>query len=224
MDNQTLDCRDCGYVDGRSFCRAPGNGYITIRNVRAPRVALQTREDVAKCGPSARWFTARTAATEDVKHAMIDATRAEPPTRARRLTFALPCAPPETTAQGKRLGTDNQTGAPRMFRSKAMRALHQEWQTLLIPFVPATPFRAPIAVWITLIYPHLKATSKSDWHRHLFKVSKPDVDNAPKAFIDAMAKCGFFTDDAHIAELHMSKFHGPDADVGIRVILQEVDQ
>jgi len=49
-----------------------------------------------------------------------------------------------------------------------------------------------------------------------WKVTKPDVDNYPKAFIDQMVKVGFFKDDSFIVDLRVRKTYGEKASIFVQ--------
>ena len=56
---------------------------------------------------------------------------------------------------------------------------------------------------------------------YLPKVTRPDADNCAKALVDSLTTLQFFRDDAQIAELTISKWHGPEGSVSISIAEME---
>lgn len=132
----------------------------------------------------------------------------------------LPCHPPKTTAQMKRVVVIN--GRPRFFHSARQQREAHTWAVLLRPHRPRVPMAGPVALSLVLVYPHLRSTPKRDRGRLRPKVSKPDCDNAAKHLIDTLVQMRFLTDDQQIAVLQVSKWHGPEDQVGIRLEIQPI--
>ncbi len=131
------------------------------------------------------------------------------------IAISIKCVPPSITAQQKRVTFVN--GKPRFFHGGKMQEQTATWTSLLQPYQPDAPMDGPLELAVRLVYPHLKATRKTDVHRLLPKTTKPDAGNASKHLEDLLARMRFITDDARIARLIVEKFHGPEADVGIRI-------
>ncbi len=133
----------------------------------------------------------------------------------------LRCVPPSTTAQqGKRLQiVRNRQGryVPRFFRSPEIEREAHTWAVLLRPHAPAVPLVGPVALSVTLIYPHRSRTPKRDAVRLIAKVSKPDAGNAAKDLEDTLVRLRFLEDDQQVARLLVEKWHGPADQVGIRI-------
>jgi Holliday junction resolvase RusA-like endonuclease len=142
--------------------------------------------------------------------------------------FRVPCKPPTRTSQGKgvqMVPNPRKPGKlmPKFFRKKTRQADHDEWGWRLQPFRPAQPLEGPLRLWFTLVYPHLAETAKRDRGRTWPKLSKPDCTNVMKAFEDEMVRQGFMVDDQRVVDFRVQKYHGPDADVGIYVLLETVE-
>lgn len=131
------------------------------------------------------------------------------------IAISIKCVPPSITAQQKRVTFVN--GKPRFFHGGKMQEQTATWTSLLQPYQPEAPLDGPLSLSIRLVYPHLKAVKKTDAHRLLPKITKPDAGNASKHLEDLLARMRFITDDARIARLLVEKFHGPEFEVGIRI-------
>ena len=132
----------------------------------------------------------------------------------------LACHPPKTTAQMKRVAVIN--GRPRFFHSARQQREAHTWAVLLRPHRPRVPMAGPVALSLVLVYPHLRSTPKRDRERWRPKVSKPDCDNVAKHLIDTLVHMRFIADDQQIAVLQVSKWHGPEDQVGIRLEIQPI--
>lgn len=134
------------------------------------------------------------------------------------LAFEIRCVPPSVTAQQKR--QTYRGGKLRFFHGDKMMTTTNTWASLLAPHVPALPVLGAVELSIVFTYPHLKGTAKRDLHLTIPKVSKPDAGNAAKHLEDLLSKMRFFEDDVKVARLVVDKFHGPEADVGIRITIR----
>ena len=109
---------------------------------------------------------------------------------------------PKGTAQMKRYNGRTHT----YFKDKRLEATEQAFYTALKPHAPDHPSEKPIEMHIWLYF---DGKDKKKWGKP--KTSTPDVDNYTKAFIDQMAKCGFFKNDSQITDLHIEKFYAEKA-------------
>lgn len=109
---------------------------------------------------------------------------------------------PKGTAQQKRYNGRTHT----YFKDKKLMATEQEFFYALKPHAPKVPSEFPIELHVWFYF---DVKDRSKWGKP--KTSKPDVDNFSKAFIDQMAKCGFFKDDSQITDLHLEKFYAEKA-------------
>ena len=115
---------------------------------------------------------------------------------------------PKGTAQQKRYNGQTHT----YFKDRKLMETEKEFYYALKPYAPKEPSLAPIklSIWF-----YFDIKDKKKWKQP--KVSKPDVDNYSKAFIDQMAKVGFFVDDSQIVSLHLEKFYAEKASIVVRV-------
>ena len=132
-----------------------------------------------------------------------------------RIDLSVRCVPPSITAQQKRVRVVR--GKPVFFHGAKMREEAATWAGLLQPHQPPAPLDGPLALSLRFVYPHLKSAKKTDVHRLLPKITKPDAGNVAKHLEDVLTRLRFITDDARIADLRVQKFHGPEAEVGIRI-------
>lgn len=136
------------------------------------------------------------------------------------IDVTLRCVPPSVTAQQKQariVRAKNGKMIPVFFHGKRMQAETATWTDLLKDHVPPAPLDGPLVLWVRLVYPHLAATKKAQLGLLLPKISKPDAGNASKHLEDLLTKLRFIADDARVARLTVEKFHGPEAEVGIRI-------
>lgn len=96
----------------------------------------------------------------------------------------------------------------------------QTWDALLRPHVPAGPVMGAVELSVSMTYPHRKGCNQRDRVRVLPKATRPDCDNVAKHLVDLLARMRFIEDDAKVARLIIEKFHGPEAEVGIRIAIQ----
>lgn len=120
---------------------------------------------------------------------------------------------PKSTAQQKRY--NGRTG--HFYKSKTLTETERKFFCALKSHAPETPSEKPIELHIWFYF---DIKEKSKWGKP--KVSKPDVDNYSKAFIDQMVKCGFFTDDSIITNLHIEKYYAEKASIVVE--WQEVEE
>lgn len=140
------------------------------------------------------------------------------------ISLSIRCVPPSITAQKKRVhviqGKDGKH-RPVFFHGAKMKAEEQTWTSLLSPHVPEAPLDGPLILHVRMVWPHLKATRQADRERLIPKVSKPDCSNVSKHLEDLLVKLRFIVNDAHVARHVVEKFHGPEAQIGIRIVIQE---
>lgn len=124
------------------------------------------------------------------------------------LAFFLPCVPPTTTHQRKRIiriGKFTRLGdSPEL---QATRAMLEE---LLLPHQPAAPVRGAVVLSLEFTWPWLASTPKrvrAEFER-VPKTTKPDCSNLAKTLEDRLAALRFIEDDALVAALHVSKWLG----------------
>jgi len=130
------------------------------------------------------------------------------------LTFFLPCVPTTSTAQGKR--QNRATGA--FFKDKRHESAMSVLTGLLAPYRPSVPLSGPVSMSVAFIYPHLATGPKKTREGMRYRTTKPDLDNVVKGLIDVMAQLSFFAKgDEQIADLRLSKMHGEEPGIAIRI-------
>lgn len=115
---------------------------------------------------------------------------------------------PRGTAQQKRF--NSRTG--HFYKDAKLSVLEQTFAYALRPHRPKTPSEQPIRLNLWFVFSI--SSPKRLWGT--WKVTKPDVDNYAKAFIDQMVKTGFFTDDSIIVDLRIRKTYGEKASVFVQ--------
>lgn len=115
---------------------------------------------------------------------------------------------PRGTAQQKRF--NSRTG--HFYKDAKLSVLEQTFAYALRPHRPKTPSEQPIRLNLRFVFSI--SSPKRLWGT--WKVTKPDVDNYAKAFIDQMVKTGFFTDDSIIVDLRIRKTYGEKASVFVQ--------
>lgn len=115
---------------------------------------------------------------------------------------------PKGTAQQKRY--DPRRGI--YFKSQKQLNLERDFRVALEPHSPKKPSEQPIRldIWLTF---SIKAPKRL-WG--IWKVTKPDVDNYVKAFIDQMKIMGFFFDDAQVVDLRIRKTYAEKASIFVQ--------
>lgn len=131
------------------------------------------------------------------------------------IDITLAVLPPKTTSQMKRQVWT--PAGPRFYKSNAQKTVEHTYLSLLTPFQIPEPMTGPVALAVTFVWPHLASTPKRDRARRIPKTTRPDADNIVKALQDCLVRLRFVHDDGQIARLMLEKFHGPEAQVGIRI-------
>jgi Holliday junction resolvase RusA-like endonuclease len=115
--------------------------------------------------------------------------------------------PPRSTAQGK--GVMLLNGKPHFFTKAKQKADSQCYAALLAEHAPEKPFDTPLSVKLEFVFPfrksEKKAVVKAGFGHH---TTKPDLDNAAKGLLDVMTRLNFWTDDAIITRLCVTKYYG----------------
>lgn len=137
----------------------------------------------------------------------------------RGIQFFIPCVPPKTTSQMKRVTMIGEK--PRFFKGKAQAESETFFEAMLLEHRPDRPLEAPIRLTVRLVFPWRKSEKKRVIaFGHAPHLAKPDLDNWLKGFTDSLARQCFIRDDSGISELVASKSYG---DVpGIWVNIEEV--
>ena len=134
----------------------------------------------------------------------------------------LAVLPPKTTSQMKRQVWTPK--GPRFYKSGVQKAVEHDYLSLLSPYRPDAPIEGAVMLAVAFTWPHLAATPKRRRHLLVPKITRPDADNIVKSLQDCLVKLRFVHDDGQIAKLVLEKFHGPDAQVGIRIQLAAMSE
>jgi Holliday junction resolvase RusA-like endonuclease len=88
---------------------------------------------------------------------------------------------------------------------------------------PTYPLEGPIKVLIGAQWEWPKATSKKRMADPMpaWKTGKPDADNVAKAVLDVLTACGFWLDDAQVADLRVLKGVGHVA--GTQITIRQME-
>ena len=137
------------------------------------------------------------------------------------LEFYIPCIPPKTTHQSKRLGFAN--GHPVMFKDRKAITAEQTLHALLHPHRPATPLQGCIRMRLMYVQPWRKTEKKSVKEKGIaYMPVKPDFDNLSKMICDTCTTQQFWEDDAQIVDCRVQKFRGDNP--GLYFIIEEVEE
>jgi Holliday junction resolvase RusA-like endonuclease len=136
------------------------------------------------------------------------------------LSAILRGAPPTATAQQKGAMVMPGTGHIRFFKKASVVKAERTWRDMLRPVRDAlpAPYEGPVAVGITMTFPHTSGTAKKRLGDTVPLGKRPDIDNLAKALLDTMTQMLFWHDDGQIYQLTLSKWRGPMPNTVITVI------
>lgn len=130
------------------------------------------------------------------------------------LRFFLACVPPTTTHQHKRI-VRRGPYAGLADRPELVQARH-DLEALLLPFVPPAPLSGPLCLVLAFTWPWRAGDSRRTRAAgRQPKVTRPDCSNLAKTLEDRLVFLRFLEDDAQVAELHVEKWHGDQAGIGV---------
>lgn len=78
---------------------------------------------------------------------------------------------------------------------------------------PQRPLQGPVKLFVILFF---NIKEKRFWGK--YKDTRPDLDNYIKLLNDQMTKCGYWSDDSQVAELHVKKRYAEEAQIYVRVL------
>lgn len=87
---------------------------------------------------------------------------------------------------------------------------------------PPEPLKGPLSLEIVACFSYPASWSRAKRDRIRAKVSKPDLDNLAKGAMDVLTACGFWLDDAQVAELVVRKCYADQPKT--TVILKRLEQ
>ena len=119
--------------------------------------------------------------------------------------MVLDIAPPNSTAQGKRI--NGRTG--RVFHTAEHKRDMEAIVNLMKsnPHRPKEPLTGAVSLAIEGFWPHLKSTKKSELGNEFPKTTKPDIDNWAKGIIDCLVEAGYLASDQIVWRLSAYKKH-----------------
>ena len=107
--------------------------------------------------------------------------------------------PPTITHQQKRLKMIN--GKPLVYESDELKDARNKLSAYVSKHVPKEKFTGAIRLITKWCYPITKGHANGQ-----YKITKPDVDNSVKLFLDCCTALKFWQDDAQLASLVIEKF------------------
>jgi Holliday junction resolvase RusA-like endonuclease len=88
---------------------------------------------------------------------------------------------------------------------------------------PKDPLAGPLNVWLCFYFPRPKYHFKKDGQLKvdapLRHIVRPDADNAMKAVLDALTKCGFWLDDCQVCDAEIKKIYASGGPPGVRIVI-----
>ena len=114
------------------------------------------------------------------------------------LTFFEPCVPPTITSQQRR----------HKYKQTDLKRAEAFWQAVMERHAPEKPVTGALVLKVFITYPHTGKSRAQYKGLPVPKLTVPDCDNANKLIQDAMQKCKYFKNDAHIYDLQVKKWFG----------------
>ena len=99
------------------------------------------------------------------------------------------------------------------FKKEQVEAMRREFEIRLKRYAPAHPTDKPVKLMVCLFF-DIKSPKKL-WGT--YKTKRPDCDNYVKELKDAMTSCGFWEDDAQVADLRVIKRYAEKGEIYIRL-------
>ena len=111
--------------------------------------------------------------------------------------FFIHIVPPTVTAQEHKVAVRN--GKPVFYDPSELKEARNKLTAYLNKHRPPEPYQTGLALRVMWLFP--KGPHKDGEYR----ITKPDTDNLQKLLKDCMTACGFWKDDALVAEEHITK-------------------
>lgn len=139
------------------------------------------------------------------------------------LAFHLPCVPPTTTHQAKRIARRGKF--VRLIDKPELAQARHDLEALLLAHRPAQPLTGAVRLELSFTWPWLKGHSaKVRAQGRVVKLTKPDCSNLAKTIEDRLAFLRFLEDDAQVACLGpVWKWHGDQPGIGVRLVPLNTD-
>jgi len=115
------------------------------------------------------------------------------------LEFFIDGKIPAGTHQMKKVAVAG--GKPRFYEPANLKAAREYYMARLKLHAPKEPFEGAVALRTHWLY---KPPKSRIW-KDDFKTTAPDTDNLVKLLKDCMTQCGFWRDDAQVAQEFISK-------------------
>lgn len=132
------------------------------------------------------------------------------------IQFFVSLVPPTANHQSKKIVRVG--GFSRLADSEQLRDARSIWWAALHPYRPTVPFKGPLSLSVTFVWPYLKGHSaKARLVKLIPKTTSPDCSNTIKTVEDVMASLLYFENDAQICELQVRKFYGESPGVHVRL-------
>lgn len=138
-------------------------------------------------------------------------------------SFTINCVPPKTTHQQQRVVSQGKGKKPLMFPNKKGQEAKASLSALLTPYQPPEPVTGALEMTVVITWPwrgtDLSARQKREGREGWIPcLTKPDLDNFLKGFVDMLASMRFIENDQSIYRLIAEKRFG--AEPGIRVEIE----
>jgi len=115
--------------------------------------------------------------------------------------------PPKTTHHSKKIARMGKFS--RLVDTPELTSAREVWMAVLRPFTPSAPLVGAIRAHVALTWPWRKGDAMRIRKEGPIPCTvKPDCDNAAKTIFDIMALLGFFSNDAQIYSLLVTKWFG----------------
>lgn len=124
------------------------------------------------------------------------------------IEFFIPGKPPTATAQQK--GVNRITGA--YYKPQKLKDAEAHYMAWAAQNRPKEPLEGAVVMSVVFGFPETLKHKSGDP-----KTSKPDTDNAVKLLKDCLTKCGYWHDDAQVAQETVTKIYAQKPGVLIRI-------
>ena len=132
------------------------------------------------------------------------------------IEFTIPLEQiPRGTAQQKR--TNRRTGA--FFQPDDYRKARNTYIVLCKRYAPKEPFTGCVDVHVIFAY-----NTSEKKKRGRYKKTRPDSDNIVKLYLDCLADCGFYFDDAQVARLLVEKKYSEVDRAYIATTIRQIEE
>ncbi len=132
------------------------------------------------------------------------------------MNFFLDIIPPTATAQEKQVRVVG--GRPVFFDPAPVKEAKKLLTASLLPHRPERPFSCPISLSTIWLFPKGKSHRHGEW-----RATRPDTDNLQKLLKDCMTRCGFWYDDALVAQESVEK-KWSDIPTGIYIEIHPLEE